>query len=115
MPSNPVQGARSSKDEKREKKKEKRPRSISDSDEIVTNPKVVQIFEEYAHWSNKSTYSSIYVFYRLQTFRNIFPGKITMQNRPRFFFPGPIPEKTSDTSFVDIVDNCSSSFTRILL
>ena len=66
-------------------KKRKRPRSILDSD-VIVNPNVVQIFEKDAHWSNKSISSSIYFFYCLQNFRILSSGKISVQNRPWFFF-----------------------------
>ena len=81
----------------------KRPRTILDSD-VIVNPKSSKILK-----IDESISSSIFFFYRLETFRNIFPCKIFIQNRPRFFFF--IPEQTSDTSYlVDCNLNCKNYF-----
>ena len=69
---------------------------------------------------NKSISSSIFFFYRLETFINHFPCQIFIQNRPRFIFASLSPQTWPCTNmiswFLNHLDgkylNCNSTCSR---
>ena len=107
----------------KDEKKKKRPRSILDSDVIVTNPKVVQIFEKDPHLSNKSPsnlqkYFSQQILLTKSTPVFLFPSLRKLLLRRTFECRGIIwlqlqvqelyfsPKKVVKTRILDIFANC---------